>query len=478
MALMVVASGMMLSVVNVSIVNIALPSMAADLGVDVPSISWVVTGFLVTQATLLALAGRAGDLYGRRRVFVIGVLVLCLGSILCAVSWNAPSLVAFRVLQGAGACAMAPTAFAYAAELFGPRERGVALGVMGGVLGLAPVLSLNIAGVLVGTLGWRSVFWFSPIMGAVVLAGAALVLVELRPPDADRNFDLAGAVLAAVGLFSLLVALSRGESWGWTSAGTLLTGALGAGALALFVAHESRAASPMLDLRLLRRRSLATANLAALASAAALFGILLLLPFYLTAVLGFSAVQLALGITPIAACFVVIAPLAGRSIARVGSERLATAGFLLSTAGAVWMALVAAEQDYVALLPGLLAFGAGLAMATSPITATAIHDVPAARLGVASALPNLSRYTGGALGAALLGVILHAGLSSRLERLTGQADAGGREAVAGGFRSALLAAAGLLLLAALAASRMPRLDLREPVGAAPPTPSLDAPVAP
>ena len=121
---MVVASGMMLSVVNVSIVNIALPAMAADLGVDMPTISWVVTGFLVTQATLLAVAGRAGDLYGRRRVFVTGVIVLCGASVLCALAWNAPSLTAFRILQAVGACAMAPTAYAYAAELFGPRERG------------------------------------------------------------------------------------------------------------------------------------------------------------------------------------------------------------------------------------------------------------------------------------------------------------------------------------------------------------------
>ena len=321
---MVVASGMMLSVVNVSIVNIALPAMAADLGVDIPTISWVVTGFLVTQATLLAVAGRAGDLYGRRRVFVTGVIVLFGASILCALAWNAPSLTAFRVLQAMGACAMAPTAYAYAAELFGPRERGAALGVMGGVLGMAPVLALNIAGVLVGSFGWRSVFWFSPVMGALVLAGAFLVLVELRPPDADRDFDLLGAALAAVGLFPLLVALSRGEAWGWTSPATLAVGLRGRGGLALFVWHESRASSPMIDLRLLRRRSSATANLAAMASSAALFGTLILLPFYLTAVLGFSAVKLALGITPVAASFMIVAPIAGRWIGRVGSERLAT----------------------------------------------------------------------------------------------------------------------------------------------------------
>ena len=474
---MVVASGMMLSVVNVSIVNIALPEMADDLGVDVPSISWVVTGFLVTQATLLAIAGRAGDLYGRRRIFVAGVIVLSLASVLCALAPNAPALVAFRIVQAVGACAMAPTAFAYAAELFGPRERGAALGIMGGVLGLAPVLSLNVAGVLVEALGWRSVFWFTPVMGAVVLAGAALVLVELRPRDADRDFDLVGAGLAAVGLFALLVAVSRGDAWGWASPGVAISAAAGAGALALFLLHESRADSPMLDLGLLRRRSLATANLAALASSAALFGTLILLPFYLTAVTGFSPVELGLAITPIAGSFMVVAPIAGRVMTRVGSVRLATTGFVVAAAGAAWMALVAPSQEYAAMLPGVLGLGIGLAMSTAPITTTAIHDVPASRLGVASALPNISRYTGGALGAALLGAILSANLSSGLERSLGRVAPAGRELVADGFRSALLAAAAFLLLAALAASRMPRLDSHEPVVTAPPPPSLDAPVA-
>lgn len=473
---MVVASGMMLSVVNVSIVNIALPTMADDLGVNVPSISWVVTGFLVTQATLLALAGRAGDLYGRRRIFVAGVLVLCAGSILCALAWNAPSLVAFRIVQAVGACAMAPTAYAYAAELFGPRERGVALGVMGGVLGLAPVLALNIAGVLVGTLGWRSVFWFTPVFGVFVLAGAALVLVESRPPDADRDFDLPGATLLAVGLFSVLVALSRGSAWGWGSVRTVAVSVVGVVALALFVRHESRADNPMIDLRLLRRRSLATANLAAMASSAALFGTLILLPFYLTAVLGFDPVQLAIGITPIAASFMIVAPLGGRAIASVGSERLATAGFVVSAAGAFWMALAAGAQDYAVLLPGIVAFGVGLATSTSSITLTAIHGIPAGRLGVASALPNISRYIGGAFGAAVLGAVLHANLPAGLDDTLDRVGPVGRDLVADGFRSALLVAAVFLLIAAAAASRMPRLGAREPGAAAAATAPLDAPM--
>lgn len=458
MALLVVAGGMMLSVVNVSIVNIALPSMAADFGVDVPSIGWVFTGFLVTQATFLAIAGRAGDLYGRRRVFVIGVSTLIVGSVLCAIAWNAPALVAFRVVQGLGACAMAPTAFSYAAELFAPHERGAAMGVMGGVISIAPVLALNIAGGLVAAFGWRSVFWFTPIMGGVVLLGAALVLDERRGSDRQRRFDVPGAVLAATGLFAVLLALSHGDAWGWLSPTTLLALAGGLAVLTAFFFHEKRTEDPMLDLTLLRRRSLATPNLASVFSAAALFGLLILMPFYFTAVLGFSPVQLGLAITPVAGSFMLVSPFAGRHMLRLGSERMATTGFVIATAGALWMALSASAESYPVMLPGIVLFGGGLAMCTAPITTTVVSEVPRDRLGVASSLPNLSRYIGGGLGAAILSAVLGVSVPARLERATGLVDASGRDIVAGGFRTAALVAAGFLVVAAVIASRMPRLD--------------------
>lgn len=454
---MVVAGGMMLAVVNVSIVNIALPQMAADLGVDISAISWVVTGFLVTQATLLALAGRAGDLYGRRRVFVAGVLVLCVGSVLCALAWDAPSLVVFRVLQAVGSCAMAPTAYSYAAELFAARERGVALGVMGGVLGLAPVVALTLAGVLVAAFGWRSVFWITPIVGAAVLAAAALLLVEVRHSEADRHFDLPGAALAAAGLFALLVALSRGEAWGWLAPPTLACGVGGVAVLAVFVRHELRADHPMVDLAMATRPAARRANLAGGISAAALFGVLVILPFVFTALFGFGPVALALATTPIAASYVLVAPLAGRAMGRVGSDRLAATGFSLAAAGAVWMALAAGQQRYTALLPGLCLFGIGLAMSTSAVSATAISEAPPHRLGVASAVLNIARYTGGALGTAVLGTILHANLSGDIERAVDRADAAGRALVVQGVRGAMAAAAAMLLAAAACAARMPRL---------------------
>jgi Na+/melibiose symporter-like transporter len=217
----------------------------------------------------------------------------------------------------------------------------------------------------------------------------------------------------------------------------------------------------MLDLALLRIRSLATANLAAAASAAALFGTLILLPFYLTTVLGYDAVGLGLGITPIALSFVLVAPLAGRALARgAGSVRLAVSGISLAAAGALAMALAAPAQSYLALLPGLVAFGVGLAVSSSPITTTAIHDVPPARLGVASALPNIFRYTGGALGTAVLGALLHAAIPAGAERSAGRVAPAWSDLVSGGFRASLIAATGFLVLAGLIASRMPPLDRR------------------
>jgi len=457
MALLVVACGMMLSVVNVSIVNIALPGMAADLGVDVAFAGWVVSGFLVTQATMLPTAGRAGDLFGRRRVFVGGVLLVCVASVLCALSWDAHSLIAFRVLQGVGASALAPTAFAYATELFAPEERAAAMGLLGGVLGLAPVVSLNLAGVLVEAAGWRSVFWFSPVIGALLLAGAGLVLDERRAPTRHRSFDAPGAALAALALVGVLLALSRGGAWGWGAPLTLGCAAAGVLGAVAFVVRERVAAEPMMDLGLFRLRSLRTANLAGGLSAAALFGMLVMLPFYLTAAADLSPVGLGLAISPVALCFVVVAPLSGRLIAHgvAASNALAAAGLGLGAAGTAWMALVADRLSYALTLPGMLALGVGLAMSSAPITTTALSQVPRARLGVAASLPNICRYTGAGVGVAALGAALAGALPGDV---AGAPDAD----VATGFARAAVLGTGLLVLAAVAAARMPRQPSRRP----------------
>jgi EmrB/QacA subfamily drug resistance transporter len=457
-ALVVVASGMWLSVMNISIVNIAMPSMAKDLGVDLTGIAWVVTAFFVTQATLLPVAGRAGDLYGRRRVFITGVVVLIAGSILCAAAWNAASLIAFRVVQAVGACAMAPTAVSYVGELFAPRERGQALGILSAVVSIAPIFALNTAGALLAVFGWRSVFWFTPIVGAFVLAGALVVLPELRGPPGRRSFDLPGAALGGIGLLGLLLGVSRGGSWGFASPATIGCLAVGGIGIWLFVLRERRVEDPLLNLALLRLRSVRASNLAAWASAAALFGVLILLPFYMARVLGFGPISLGLAISPIALSFIVVSPLAGRAFARTGPALMATAGYVIAAIGALETALAAGTESYAAIVPGIVLFGVGLAMASSPVTTSAISEVPRDQLGVASSLPNISRYTGGALGTAVLGVIMHAAIPSGAERGTERAISSVRDLVTGGFRSALFAAVGFLAVAALAAVRLPRIS--------------------
>ncbi len=456
-ALVVVAAGMWLSVLNVTIVNIALPAIAHDMHVDLSSVSWVVTGFLVVQATLLPIAGRAGDLYGRRRVFVSGALILVVASALCALAWSAPSLIAFRILQGVGACAMAPTAYSYVGVLFAPQERGHAMGILTGAIGFAPVVALNLAGVLLAWFGWRSVFWFSPIIGVLVIVAAMIVLPELPADGVRRSFDIQGAALAAIGLFGVLIGLSKGEAWGFTSPAVVVAVAIGLASLALFVWWEHRVAEPLIPPALLGLRSLVTANAAASAGAAALFGLMVLLPFYMVRVLGFGSVTVAAAMTPIALSFLLFGPLGGRLMGYVRSTRLATTGYAFSCAGAVIMAVAAAHQRYALLLPGLVCFAAGLAVAQSPVTTTAISEVPAERLGVASSMPNISRYAGGAFGTAVLGVIMHAALPLGADRGTTRGSALVRADVSSGFRSAAFVAAAFLLVALIISTRMPNL---------------------
>lgn len=461
-ALAVLASGMWLSVLNISIVNIALPAMATSLDVDLTSIGWVVTAFLVTQATLLPLAGRAGDLYGRRRVFLIGTVLLVIASIACALAWNAGSLIAFRVVQAIGACAMAPTAYSYVGVLFSARERGQATGVLIGAIGFAPVVALNIAGVLMAAFGWRSVFWFSPAVGILVIVGALLVLPRLEAEGGRRPFDIPGAALAAAGLFGTLLAISKAETWGVTAPATLVAFIGGCVALVAFIVWEGRAPDPLLPRDLLRRRSIVTANTASGTSAAALFGVMILLPLYFARVLGFGPIAIALAITPIAGSFLVVAPLAGRAMGRFQAMTLAVTGYLIGMAGAVHMAFTGATQDYLWMLPGLFMFAAGLALAQAPATAVAISDVPAHRLGVASSLPNISRYAGGAMGTAVLGVVMHAAIPAGAERSMERASATVRDDFVAGFRWALLVGAVFLILAAAVARRIPVMTLGVP----------------
>jgi len=452
----VVAGGMMLQVLNISIVNIALPSISRDFHSGVSGTGWVVTGYLVTQAVLLPIAGRAGDLFGRRRIWVAGIVIMVLASVLCALAWSEAALVVFRVLQGVGASAMAPTAFAYAAILFPPEKRGLALGLLSGVMAIAPVIALNIAGVLVGLGGWRSVFWFTPVVAIAVLAGAALVMRE-RPPADHGPFDLLGALLAALGLFPLLTALSRAAEWGWIAPQTLLVAGVGVVFLVLFVWREHVAADPMLDLSLLRLSTVRNSNITGLLVGAAMFGTLLVLPFYFATVLGYEAVHLSLAITPVAACFMIAAPLSGRLMVRYGSDTIVRAAVGTALVGTIVLAFGALAESYVWMLPGLILTGVGLASATAPVTTTAIHEAPHARLGVAASLPNVSRYSGGALGAALLGTVLAMSLPMAVTADSGLLPPALRDDAAHGMQQALLAAAALLLVGIVAAFRMPRV---------------------
>jgi MFS family permease len=283
------------------------------------------------------------------------------------------------------------------------------------------------------------------------------VLPELPHEGERKPFDIPGAMLAAGGLFGILIGLSKGETWGFTS--SRVVGSVGLGLVALmgFLIREAHVPDPLIPPALLRLRSLVTANAAAAAGAAALFGLMVLMPFYMVRTLGFGPVTVAGAMTPIAGAFLILGPLGGRLMARVAAPRLAGIGYLVAALGAIAMGLAAPAADFPLLLPGLVMFAGGLAIAQSPIATTAISEVPNERMGVAASIPNISRYAGGAFGTALLGVIMHAALPPGVDSASPSPVVDLANGVANGFRSAALIAAAFLLVAAIITKRMPNV---------------------
>jgi predicted MFS family arabinose efflux permease len=253
----------------------------------------------------------------------------------------------------------------------------------------------------------------------------------------------------------LLLFLSRSEAWGWFSLASTAALLVAFAALGAFVTWEERAEQPMIDLQLFRLRSLTTANLASFAGAGTLFGVLLAFPFYLAGSLAFGPLAIAFATVPVAIAYTIVSPLAGRWVNRVGFNRLAMSGYAVAGMGAIWLGATAEQRDILLLTPGVVLLGTGLALATTPITTLAISEVPPERIGVASAFPNISRYVGGALGAALLGAILTASVGGVLDEGSAT-SAAGRAGVAEGFSRASYASLIFLVLAFFTATRMPR----------------------
>lgn len=407
MVLGTVASGMIMAILNSSIVGIALPAISGEFGSSITTTAWVATIYMIIQATFMPVSGRAGDIFGHKRVFIGGLFVFTVMSILCAFAWNIYVLIIARGLMAIGTSALSPMSLAFVMQAFPGPRRAHALGIMGGLMGSAPALGLVAGGFLVESLGWRSVFFVAVPLCALIAPLAIWVLEGSSSDASQRSFDVPGGALLTAGLFAGLLALSQGSSWGWSDPRTIGGFCAFAVFLVLFVLRENTATHPLLDLGLLKIRSLVSANVVGFFASGSMFGSFVLLPFFFQSVLGGTAAAAGLKIAPLALAFLLSAPLGGRLTTSIGARFTALLGLAVAAVGYLASSRVMeVDVGTAALGLSVAVMGIGLGLANAPVTTAALHDVPADKRGVAASLPQMSRFIGGSFGMAVVGAVL------------------------------------------------------------------------
>jgi EmrB/QacA subfamily drug resistance transporter len=382
----VLASGM--AFLDATAVQVALPSIGRELDASLSGLQWTVTGYTLTLAALILLGGSLGDRYGRRRVFVIGVVWFAAASLVCGLAQNTGQLVAARALQGVGGALLTPGSLALIQSSFQPADRARAIGLWSSLAGIAGLVGPFLGGLLVDAVSWRLVFLINVPFAVLIVAVAGRHVPESRDPAYHGRFDYLGAVLGAVTLGGVTYALiGAGESMlRWDVVGSA---AIGVAAGVAFVAHERRAADPMLPLRLFADRQFTGANLATLAVYGALGGSGLFLVLQLQTVLGYDATAAGAAMLPAIALITLLSPSAGALATRIGPRLPMTVGPLIVAAGTLWLAGVDGGGPYVVeVLPGSLLQGLGMAVVVAPLTATVLGAAPDALAGIASGVNN------------------------------------------------------------------------------------------
>ncbi len=405
LALIVLCLGDLMIVLDTTIVNVALPSIRADLGFSETSLVWVVNAYMLTFGGFLLLGGRLGDLFGHRRLFLSGIVLFTLASLACGLSDSQGLLVAARAVQGLGGAVVSAVAMALIMNLFTePAERAKAMGIFGFVMAGGGSIGVLLGGLLTSALSWHWVFLVNLPIGAAVYALCVVLLQKSRAPAAAARLDVGGAVTVTTSLMLAVYAVVNGNDAGWTSTQTL--GFLGAAAvlLALFLAIEARVRDPLMPLRLFRLRNVATANVVGILWSAAMFAWFFISALYLQVVLGYSAMQVGLAFLPanlIMAAFSL--GISARMVMRFGIRVPLAAGLALTAAGLALFALSPADGSFALhVLPGMTLLGIGCGMAMNPVLLAAMSDVNPSESGLASGVVNTSFMMGGALGLAVL----------------------------------------------------------------------------
>jgi EmrB/QacA subfamily drug resistance transporter len=397
---------------DATIVNVAIPSIRAEFGASASQLQWVIDTYTLVVASLLLVSGAAGDRWGRRRVFQIGLTVFALGSLLCSLAPSADVLIAARLVQGVGGSMLNPVAMSIITQVFTDRvERARAIGVWGAVVGISMALGPIVGGLLIEYVDWRSVFWINLPICALAIVLTAVFVPPSRASTA-RGFDPVGQVLGMATLFGLVYVLIEGPNHGWTAPLTLT--ALGVAVVAAvgFVRWEARHREPFIDLRFFRSIPFASATLVGICAFASFGAFLFMMSLYLQGHLGYSAKDTGLMYLPLAVGALVFSPLSGRLVGRFGSRpSLLASGILLTTATAL-MSFLTSDTARWQLLVVFGVFGVGFSMVNAPITTAAVSGMPLDRAGAASAVASTSRQVGVSLGVALCGSVAGAAIAS------------------------------------------------------------------
>ena len=439
-ALAAVSLAAFMTYLDNNIVNVAIPTIQRSLHLSVAGLEWVVSSYLLTLAGLLLVGGRLADVYGRRRLFLLGLGMFTLSSLAAGLAGSGGVLIASRAIQGIGAALLMPATLAIIVATFRDvRERSMAIGIWAAVGALALALGPVLGGLISQHLHWGWIFLINVPIGVITFAISLPYVGESRESSAARRLDLPGLVTSALALFALTYALIEGNVRGWTSPLILGAFALAAAAMAAFLAIESRSAHPMVDLSMFRSREFSGGTGTMMIWAFGILGIYFFTSLYLQETLGFSPVKAGLAFVPMALCVAVFAGLAPRVEARAGAHRTVAFGMLLMVVGLVLFARLGLQAGYASLLPGFMLFGAGAGLMNVPLTNAVMAVTPAARAGIASALLNASREVAGLLGITVIGAVLRTRQAASL-----RAGAGPVHAFLDGYHTGLLVTIALM----------------------------------
>ncbi len=401
-ALAVIVTAQFMVVLDVAIVNVALPSIKTDLHFTQESLQWVVTAYAILFGGALLLGGRLADLLGRRRLFVAGLVLFTVSSLLDGLAWSEGSLIAFRSIQGLGAALVSPAALSILTTTFEEgRERNLALGVWGAVSGSGAAAGVLLGGALTSSLNWSWIFYINVPVGLAVLAVTPWLLRESRADLGHRSFDLPGATSITAGLMLLVYAMTHATQHGWGTSETIGLLAASAVLIVAFVVIELRSKAPLLPMRMFRLRTLTGSNVAGFLLGGALFSQFFLLTLYMQQVLGYSAIQTGVAYVALTLAVIVFSTVSQGLALRVGVRRVLPVGLVLAAAGLVLYARLPVDGHYFwDLFPAFILSGVGLGLAFVPMTIGALTGVAESDAGVASRLIKTGQQVGGAIGVA------------------------------------------------------------------------------